>query len=264
MSNHTKTVHIQIHNSAERDGDAQKKSHSEDSLVRALRGFAKYLDKCEAENTKKKENDDERPSHENPDDNAACDAGEADSEDSLFRLDEDEEFSITDLLHAIHFLSDVLEAPDDEDTEACEEKSSEEDEEEKLTRDQKRVLIGYDVACDSLLMFFANLDLYRASIRKALLAYVNTAGDDNDKKDIIEEMFSNDALCALATGEAEDDEEEYGPAFVVYKVLRDAMMDSLKNCRKHIVTSFIQNNAGETVEEDAEKEEKEDHGKENE
>lgn len=266
MSDHTKTVHIQIQNSAERDGDACKKSHSEDSLVRALRGFAKYLDKCEAENAKKKENDDERPAHEGPDSDAACDAGEADSEDSLFRLDEDEEFSISDLLHAIHFLSDVLEVPDDEDTEACEEKSSEEDEEEKLTRDQKRVLIGYDVACDSLLMFFANLDLYRASIRKALLAYVNAAGDDNDKKDIIEEMFSSDALCALATGEADgDDEEEYGPAFAVYKVLRDAMMDSLKNCRKHIVTSFVQNNAGENVEDDfTAKEEKEDHGKENE
>lgn len=242
MSDYTKTVHIRIQNSAEQDGDARKKSHSEDSLVRALHGFAKYLDKFETENAKKKENDDEQPTHENQDSSAACDVGEADSENSLFHLNEDEDFSISDLLPAIHFLSDVLEAPDDEDTEACEEKSSEEDEEEKLTRDQKRVLIGYDVACDSLLMFFANLDLYRVSIRKALLAYANAEGDDDDKKDNIEKLFSSDALCALATGEADgEDEEKYGPAFTVYKVLCDAMMDSLKNCRKHIVTSFFQN-----------------------
>lgn len=143
----------------------------------------------------------------------------------------DEDVSAADVLRALRWLA---EGPGAE---------KREDQEEKLlSHDQKNVLVGYDVACDSIMMFLANLDLYRSQIRDALVSYGYDAKDYRSVVGMIDKLFSHNALSALATGELDDGEEqEYGSAFLVFKALRDAMMDFLENSRRHIVASFVGN-----------------------
>lgn len=161
----------------------------------------------------------------------------SDESDGPDETEMDDNFSAMDVLRALHFLTETM-SRDEEAENAEAEKVKDE---EMLTRDQKNVLVGFDVACDAILMFLANLDLYRDQIQRALVAYGYDARDYESVRDMVSLLFSHNALSALAVGEPDGGEEKYGSAFLVYKSLRDALMDYMENSRKHIVASFTEN-----------------------
>lgn len=229
MSDFKKNIHIQIDGhdvTAEIDnaGDVMN-----DELIHILRGLVCAIEKKEKGNLNLKNEKEENKCPSSDDEKS----GITEDENGDFISDNDckNDISAEDMLRAIKLLSELIDKDND---------SKDDAEDKLLTHDQKNVLVGFDVACDSILMFLANLDLYRDQIQKALLAYGYDARDSRTANAMIEKMFTPDALSALAVSDSDHDQKEYGAAFCVYKALRDAMMEFLKNNRTHIVASFIE------------------------
>lgn len=236
MSDLKKTIHIQIDGRDMSIKIGRGEKMADGSLVRTLPGQENPLDGRGEGKMKDGENM-ERQIPEDGGEEPASQDRDVPGGDGLTSEPMDEDVSAADVLRALRWLA---EGPGTE---------KREDQEEKLlSHDQKNVLVGYDVACDSIMMFLANLDLYRGQIRDALVSYGYDAKDYRSVVGMVDKLFSHNALSALATGELDDGEEqEYGSAFLVYKALRDAMMDSLENSRKHIVASFVGNGGGNSA-----------------
>lgn len=251
MSDYRKTIHIQIDGHDVSADIGQEKDGSADEVIRALLGLAGFFDAEKADKADKADKEEEqkeeckKPCQDEEKEAAAQEQDDAESDSSDDIMNED--ISASDVLRALQFLVDVLDKTDDSDDEV--ESDAEQDEEKDLTQDQKNVLVGFDVACDSILMFLAGLDMYRDQIRNALLSYGFDAKDSVSANVMIDKLFEHNALSELATGCSEDEAKGYGSAFRVYKVLRDAMLESLGNSRKHIVASFVEQNNDSSGEE---------------
>lgn len=237
MSDCKKTIHLQI-DGHDAPGDIGRDANGAvDDLIRAFIKFAGTFEK--KENDEKK--DDEQSCENSRDGSSVSYQGQDVGCGSFSDCDTEDDLSAMDILHALHFLAKTMER--DEEMKKMDE---EDKEEKKLTRDQKNVLVGFDVARDSIMMFLANLDLYRDRIQEALVSYGYDAKDYGSVMNMIDKLFAHNSLSALATGEMDDgDEKECGSAFLVYKALRDSMMDYLENSRKHIVASFVEDCSSE-------------------
>lgn len=236
MSDLKKTIHIQIDGRDVSIKIGRGAKMADGSLGRTLPDQESPLD-GQGEGKQKDGKEMDRRVPEGGGEGPASQDRDVPGGDGLTSEPMDEDVSAADVLRALRWLA---EGPGTE---------KREDQEEKLlSHDQKNVLVGYDVACDSIMMFLANLDLYRGQIRDALVSYGYDAKDYRSVVGMVDKLFSHNALSALATGELDDGEEqEYGSAFLVYKALRDAMMDSLENSRKHIVASFVGNGGGNSA-----------------
>lgn len=241
MSDLKKTIHIQIDGRDVSVKIGRGAKMADGSLGRTLPDQESPLD-GQGEGKGKDGKGTDRQMPEGGDENPAAQDRDVPDGDGLPSGIMDGDVSAADVLRALRWLA---EAPGDDGAGQPGAEKREGQEEKLLSRDQKNVLVGYDVACDSIMMFLANLDLYRGQIRDALVSYGYDAKDYRSVVEMIDRLFSHNALSALATGELDDGEEqEYGSAFLVYKALRDAMMDSLENSRRHIVASFVENGGG--------------------